>query len=147
MHEQIRMASPADYDKIEAVADEWWGRPIAGSLPRLFLDLFYRTSLLIDGSDGPDAFLIGILSPSDAERLHPLRRGTSRARKRGLGRALYEAFFRLARADGRTSVCVVTAPPNSGSIAFHRSMGFTVSGPVAGYNGPGRDLMVFKRAL
>jgi hypothetical protein len=41
----------------------------------------------------------------------------------------------------------VTAPVNSGSIAFHRSMGFAVAGPVIDYNGPGRDLVVFERAL
>jgi hypothetical protein len=32
-------------------------------------------------------------------------------------------------------------------VAFHQSMGFAVTGPVPGYNGPGRDLIVFRRAL
>jgi ribosomal protein S18 acetylase RimI-like enzyme len=145
---QIRMARPADYDPIATVLDDWWGRPIAASLPRLFLDLFYKSSLVIDGSAGPDAFLIGILSPSDAERAYIHFVGVApHARKLGLGRLLYEEFFRLARADGRTLLTAVTAPVNSGSIAFHRSMGFTVTGPVADHNGPGRDLIVFERAL
>jgi hypothetical protein len=37
-------------------------------LTRLFLDLFYRTSLMIDGPGEPETFLAGILSPSDPER-------------------------------------------------------------------------------
>jgi hypothetical protein len=53
----------------------------------------------------------------------------------------------LARADGRTTVSAVTAPANTDSIAFHQAMGFSVTGPVAGYNGPGRDLVRFERAL
>jgi hypothetical protein len=32
-------------------------------------------------------------------------------------------------------------------VAFHQSMGFAMTGPVPGYNGPGRDLIVFRRAL
>jgi ribosomal protein S18 acetylase RimI-like enzyme len=109
--QQIRTASPADYDAIAPVIDEWWGRPILGSLPRLFLDLFHRTSLVIDGADGPDAFLVGIFSPSDRERAYIHFVGVApRARRLGYGRLLYEEFFRLARADGRTLVAAITAP-------------------------------------
>jgi hypothetical protein len=39
----------------------------------------------------------------------------------------------------------VTAPANAGSIAFHMSMGFTVTGPVAGYDGTDKDMVVFRR--
>lgn len=34
---------------------------------------------------------------------------------------------------------------NTGSVAFHQSMGFSVTGPVAAYNGPGHDMIVFER--
>jgi ribosomal protein S18 acetylase RimI-like enzyme len=142
------MARPNDYDAIAAVADDWWGRPILGSLPRLFLDLFWRTSLMIDGPAGPDALLVGILSPSDGDRAYIHFVGVApHARGRGLGRVLYDEFFRQAHADGRTAVTAITAPVNTGSIAFHRSMGFTVSGPVPDHNGPGHDMIVFERAL
>lgn len=69
------------------------------------------------------------------------------ARRSGLGRHLYETFFTLARAAGCDRVGAITSPVNTGSIAFHRSMGFTVTGPVKAYDGPGRDRMVFDRAL
>ena len=48
----LRAASPADHDAVVRVVDEWWGRPIANVLPRLFLDHFHATSLIAerDGS-------------------------------------------------------------------------------------------------
>jgi ribosomal protein S18 acetylase RimI-like enzyme len=146
--ETTRMARADDYDAIAAVLNDWWGRPVLGALPRLFLDHFHRTSLVIDGPDGPLAFLVGILSPSKPEHAYIHFAGVSpAARQRGLARRLYEEFFDLARADGRRVVSAVTAPVNSGSIAFHRSMGFTVTGPVTGYDGPGRDFVIFSRDL
>ena len=142
------MAKPGDYDAIAAVADSWWGRPILDSLPRLFLDHFYRTSFVIDGAAGPDAFLIGLLSPSRADYAYIHFVGVApHARKLGCGRLLYEEFFGLARADGRRFVGAITGPVNLRSAAFHRAMGFTVTGPVGGYNGPGHDMLVFERAL
>jgi len=143
-----RTARPADYDAIAHVIDGWWGRPVLGSLPRLFLDLFCRTSLVIDGDDGPDAFLVGILSPSDAVHSYIHFVGVSPAvRGRGYARLLYEEFFRIARTDGRTVVSAITAVANAGSVAFHRALGFSVTGPVEDYNGPGRPMLVFERVL
>jgi ribosomal protein S18 acetylase RimI-like enzyme len=143
-----RPARPEDYDAIAAVADRWWGRPVLAALPRLFLDHFHNSSLVVDGPDGPMAFLIGILSPAQPQRAYIHFAGVApQARQAGLGRRLYEEFFALARADGRRVVSAVTAPANAGSIAFHRSMGFAVAGPVPGYNGPGRDFVTFERPL
>ncbi len=42
----LRTAEPADYDRIIAVVDDWWGRPLRHLLPRLFLDHFHATSLV-----------------------------------------------------------------------------------------------------
>jgi len=145
---QIRTATPADYDLIAPVMDEWWGRPILGSLPRLFLDLFHSSSLVIDGDGGPEAFLVGIFSPSQADHAYIHFVGVApSARRCGYGRLLYEEFFRRAKADGRSTVSAITAPVNLRSAEFHRAMGFRVSGPVSDYNGPGHDMLVFERAL
>ena len=143
-----RPARPEDYDAIAAVVNRWWGRPVLAALPRLFLDHFHNSSLIVDGPDGPMAFLIGILSPAQPQRAYIHFAGVApQARQAGLGRRLYEEFFALARADGRRVVSAVTAPANAGSIAFHRSMGFVVAGPVPDYNGPGRDFVTFERPL
>lgn len=143
-----RAATPADYEAIARVADDWWGRSVVGSLPRLFLDLFHTSSLVVDGGGAPDAFLVGILSPSEPRRAYIHFVGVSPAvRGRGYGRQLYEEFFRLARADGRATVSAITTPVNTGSVAFHQALGFTVTGPVRDYNGPGRPVLVFERYL
>ena len=146
---QLSPARPGDYDEIVAVVDDWWGRAIAGSLPRLFLDHFHRTSLVARRRDGTlTGFLIGILSPSQPGRAYIHFVGVApTARGCGLGRRLYDEFFTLARAAGCSEVGAVTAPVNTASIAFHRSMGFGVTGPVVGHDGPGKDMVVFGRAL
>ncbi|HTT53606.1 MAG TPA: GNAT family N-acetyltransferase [Streptosporangiaceae bacterium] len=143
-----RAASPGDYDAIAAAIDEWWGRPVLAALPRLFLDHFHHTSLVVDGPDGPVAFLVGILSPADPGQAYIHFAGVAPAvRRQGLAALLCTEFFALARAHGRTAVSAVTAPGNATSVSFHQALGFTVTGPVPDYNGPGRDLVVFDRDL
>jgi ribosomal protein S18 acetylase RimI-like enzyme len=144
----LRTATAADYDQIAAVIDGWWGRPVAALLPRLFLDHFHQTSTIAAAGDELAGFLIGFLSPSrpDAAYIHFV--GVSPAyRGQGLARVLYERFFTLAAADGRTVVSAVTSPANAASIAFHAALGFTVSDPVPGYDGPGDRKVHFDRSL
>jgi ribosomal protein S18 acetylase RimI-like enzyme len=143
-----RTAAPTDYDAIVAVVDEWWGRPMADKLPRLFLDHFWATSFVIEDGDGLAAFLIGFLSPSQPRDAYIHFVGVRPdLRTAGLGRRLYQEFFALARAGGRSVVKAITAPTNERSIAFHRRMGFEVRGPIEGYHGAGTALMVFSRSL
>ena len=145
---EVRAADPADYDRIIAVVDEWWGRPVEHALPRLFLDHFHDTSFVAEADADLAGFLVGFLSPSlpDAAYIHfvgvnPVFRGN------GLARLLYEQFFQLATAGGRSVVRAVTAPVNSASIAFHAALGFSVTGPIPGYDGPSDRKMVFERRL
>ena len=144
-----RMARPDDYDAIAAVVNQWWGRPVLAALPRLFLDHFHGSSLVVDGPEGPVAFLIGILSPSQPGQAYiHFARGRPAGPRPGAGpHGCTKEFWALARADGRSVVKAITAPVNTGSIAFHRAMGFSVTGPVPDYEGPGRDYMVFERRL
>jgi len=141
-----------------AAIDDWWGgRHMADMLPRLFFEHFTDTSFAAERAGHLAGFLVGFLSQSrPAEAyihfvgVHPGERG------QGLGRLLYEAFFDVVSARGRTVVRAVTAPVNTGSIAFHRRMGFQVE-PVpagradvpvaAGYDGPGQDRVRFTKHL
>jgi hypothetical protein len=75
---------------------------------------------------------------------------------RGWAADLYEAFFEAVAARGCTIVRAVTAPMNSGSIAFHRRMGFEIERggaerhgfPVTvGCDGPGQDRVRFIKHL
>jgi len=147
---RVRGAVPADYDRIVAVVDDWWGRSVEHALPRLFLDHFHATSFVAEADVDADlaGFLVGFLSPSlpDAAYIHFV--GVHpRFRGNGLARLLYERFFQLATAGGRSVVKAVTAPVNSASIAYHTALGFSVTGPVQGYDGPSDVKMVFERRL
>jgi ribosomal protein S18 acetylase RimI-like enzyme len=147
-HLTLRTAMPADYDKIVAVIDDWWGRPVSHLLPRLFLDHFHATSTIAEADDDLAGFLIGFPSPSlpGAAYIHFV--GVHPAyRREGLARGLYERFFALAAAHGRTVVSAVTSPVNERSIAFHTALGFIVSDPVTGYDGPGDVKVHFERSL
>ena len=144
----VRTARASDYDAIAAVADAWWGRPIVGVLPRLFLDHFHGTSLVAEQDGDLAGFLVGFLSPSRPGEAYIHFVGVApHLRRTGLAGDLYAAFFALAGRHGRTVVSAVTSPVNTGSIAFHRRMGFAVAGPVPDYNGPGHDLVTFRREL
>jgi predicted GNAT superfamily acetyltransferase len=145
----LRTAHAADYDNIIAVVDEWWGRPVHRALPRLFLDHFHDTSFIAERSGGELAgFLVGFGSPAQRDCAYIQFVGVAPDERRsGLARVLYHAFFDMAAKDGRSVARAVTAPVNSASIAFHAAMGFTVSGPVDGYDGPSSAKVVFERQL
>ena len=145
---RLRTAAAADYDRIITRLDDWWGRPVRQALPRLFLDHFHATSFVAERDGDLAGFLIGFMSPSmpDAAYIHfagvhPHFRGN------GLARVLYQRFFELAAADGRHVVRAVTAPSNTGSVAFHTAMGFTVTEPIPGYDGPSSGKVLFERCL
>ena len=117
MKHQPRTARASDYPAIAAVIDDWWGRPILAVLPRLFLDHFHHTSLVIDGPGGPLAFLIGILSPADRRQAYVHFAGVApQARRQGLAELLYAEFFALARAEGRTARRLRRPRPRSGPL-------------------------------
>jgi len=130
------------------VVDDWWGRPVLAHLPRLFLDLFWSTSLVAEDDGRLAGFLVGILSPSDPAEAYVHFVGVApHARGRGVGRLLHERFAALAAAGGRTVVRALTSPANTASIAFHRSLGFAATGPVPGHNGPGTSYVLFSREI
>ena len=144
----IRTALPLDHPRIVSVADTWWGRPVAGALPRLFLDHFHKTSFIGEVDKELIGFVVGFVSPSNLDEayihfvgVHP------RHRRSGLARALYERFFDLAGAQGRTRVIAITPSINTTSIGFHRAIGFDVSEPVDDYDGFGVAQIVFRRKL
>ncbi|MFG1707913.1 GNAT family N-acetyltransferase [Nonomuraea sp. M3C6] len=144
----LRTATPADYDAIAAVVDEWWGRPVLPSLPRLFLDHFHQTSLIAESPAGMSGFLIGFMSPSEPDQAYIHFVGVSRgARASGIARSMYERFFDMARHHDRRIVNAITSPVNETSKAFHHRMGFTVSDPIPDYNGPGTKLVTFTRTI
>ena len=127
----IRPVTVSDHAPLVAVLDDWWdGPPVSHLLHRLFFEHFADTSFVAEhqGDEGRRVgLLIGFLSQTHADEayirfvaVHPEARG------RGVGRALYERFFAVVGARGRSVVRCVTSPGNAASLAFHARLGFAV---------------------
>jgi ribosomal protein S18 acetylase RimI-like enzyme len=155
---EIRQINESDHASIISVVNDWWGgRQMAGLLPRLFFAHFQDTSFVIEEAGQLIAFLIGFVSQTDPRQayihfvgIHPDHR------KRGLGRQLYELVFENVRARGCDTVRCITAPINTGSVAFHTRMGFQIEksdGEVNGvpctmnYDSPGQHRVLFVKTL
>jgi ribosomal protein S18 acetylase RimI-like enzyme len=154
----IRPISERDHTPIIGVVNQWWGgRQMAGLLPRLFFTHFQDTSFVIEDGEQIIAFLIGFVSQTNPRQayihfvgIHP------EYRQHGLGKQLYELFFETVRARGCDTVRCITAPINSGSIAFHRRMGFQIEESdqehdgvafTADYDGPGQDRVLLVKTI
>jgi predicted GNAT superfamily acetyltransferase len=143
----IRAAEPADYARVIAVVDEWWGgRQMAAMLPKLFFVHFRDTAYVADDDGELAGFLCGFRSQTydDQAYVHfmgvaPSQRGS------GLGRELYERFF--AAVAPRNVIRAVTSPVNEGSIAFHRALGFDVERIDEDYDGRGGARVLLRKVL
>ena len=141
----IRNAEPADYPRVIAVVDEWWGgRQMAAMLPKLFFVHFRDTSFVAEHEGALAGFLCGFRSQTfeDEAYIHfvgvaPTHRGS------GLGRELYERFF--AAVAPRNVIRAVTSPANEASIAFHRALGFEVERIDDEYDGSGQARVLLRR--
>lgn len=162
--ETIRAAVTADHPRLVHAVHEWWGdsrtpeeaRELSLLLPKLFLQHFAGTSLVMENGGGLSAFLVGFHSPDHPREAYIHFIGVDPARRRdGLARRLYERFFEMARENGRDRVRAVTSPQNTGSIAFHRALGFELEEDPSNreptvfedYDGPGQPRICFLRFL
>ncbi|MDT0545754.1 MULTISPECIES: GNAT family N-acetyltransferase [Streptomyces] len=161
-----RQARVSDHPALVECVRTWWGdsrtpqqaRELSLLLPRLFLQFFSGTSLVREGGSGEvEAFLVGFYSgDNDREAYIHFVGVDPRLRGQGVARGLYEAFFRRAAGAGRTEVRAITSPGNTGSIAFHRALGFELEAgdreldgvPVhSDYDGLGQARVCFRRRL
>ena len=155
---RLRHAEPADYDRVVAVIDDWWGgRPMGQRLSHVFFSHFAPTSFVLDADAELVGFLLGFLSQTRPDEayihfvgIHP------DYRRLGLGRRLYERFLAAAQMHERRWVRSITAPCNLASIAFHQGMGFSLErGDVIvdgvpvwlDYAGDGGHRVVFRRPV
>ncbi len=142
-----RVARPDDFDVIASVVDDWWGRSVSAGLPRLFLDHFWATSRVAEDHMGLAGFVVAFLSPSDECAYIHFAGVRPDHRRTGLAARLYAQVELHARKHGCQGVRAITAPGNTGSIAFHQQLGFRVAGPIADYDGPGRSMITFYKAI
>lgn len=162
--ETIRPAVTDDHPRMVGAIQEWWddsrttqeARELSLLLPRLFLQHFAGTSLVMEDGDRLTGFLVGFHSPDRRHEAYIHFVGVDPAcRRHGVARRLYEHFFDMTRTAGRDRVRAVTSPQNTGSVAFHRSMGFELESHPSNqepavfedYDGPGQHRICFVRDL
>jgi ribosomal protein S18 acetylase RimI-like enzyme len=143
----IRAAEPADYARVIAVVDEWWGgRSMEPMLPKLFFVHFRDTSFVAEEDGELAGFLCGFRSQTFPDEAYVHFMGVAPAhRGGGLGRELYERFF--AAVAPRTVVRAVTSPVNERSVAFHRALGFEVERVDDDYDGRGEARVLLVKRL
>jgi RimJ/RimL family protein N-acetyltransferase len=129
---RIRNLESGDRERVLAVVDEWWGRPMSGLLPRPFFVHFRDTSFVLVRGDELVAFLVGFLSQTHDDEAYIHAAAVAPAfRGEGLGRLLYQRFADVARRNGRRRIRAITAARNTGSLDFHRRLGFQFELPTA----------------
>ncbi|HEY6780739.1 MAG TPA: GNAT family N-acetyltransferase, partial [Thermoleophilaceae bacterium] len=108
---------------------------------------FGDTALVCRADDGSIAgYLFGFISQTEPVGYVHLIATRLSHRRRGVARLLFERFERLATERGAVALKAITTPSNGNSVAFHRSMGMSVT-EQPDYAGPGNARIVFRLAL
>ncbi|MFJ7965425.1 GNAT family N-acetyltransferase [Streptomyces sp. NPDC096324] len=142
----ITPADVADFHQVLADHSRYWGGRDLRSLHLLALVReFGATCLVARAEDGIRGYVFGFVTPDGTGYAHLIATRDD-ARGSGLGRRLYTAFAAAAELQGARRLKAITSVENTGSIAFHRSVGFDVR-ITDDYNGPGRAMAVFRRDL
>ncbi|MFD7713043.1 GNAT family N-acetyltransferase [Streptomyces sp. NPDC059785] len=146
MEMHIAPAEVADFHQVLTDHPRYWGERDLRSLHLLALvQEFGPTCLVARAEDGIRGYVFGFVTPDGTGYVHLIATRDD-ARGTGLGRRLYTAFAEAAERQGARRLKAITSTGNSGSIAFHRGLGFDTE-TVEDYNGPGRTMAVFHRDL
>ncbi|MFF9210693.1 MULTISPECIES: GNAT family N-acetyltransferase [unclassified Streptomyces] len=142
----IGRATVKDLRQVVADHARYWGeRDLRALHQPVFVQEFGATCLLARDEDGIRGYLVGFVTPDATGYVH-LVAVRDDSRGTGLGRRLYEAFTEAARRQGALRLKAITSVTNTGSVAFHRSLGFDAR-TVDDYDGDGRPMVVFSRTL
>jgi len=118
------------------------------NLPGVFFVHFEGSSFVADTPTAAWPASSAASSPRPTRRAYVHMAGVApELRRQGIGRKLYEAFIEAARAHGRSVVRLITAPINTGSIAFHEALGFELERVLKDFAGPDEDRLVFIKQL
>jgi ribosomal protein S18 acetylase RimI-like enzyme len=142
----ITSAEVADFHQVLTDHSRYWGGRDLRSLHILALvQEFGSTCLVARSGDGIRGYVFGFVTPDATGYVHLIATRDD-TRGSGLGRRLYGVFAEAAERQGARRLKAITSVGNTGSIAFHRRVGFDVS-VIDDYNGPGRPMAVFRRDL
>lgn len=143
----IRGITKSDFDYIVSVLDRWWGGPSSERAHPVFFHELGDQALIAEDDGEVVGFLLGFVTPQSPPvayvhlvGIHP------DARRRGVGKELYEHFIERAKRAGAERIKAITTVGNDGSIRFHEALGFTLE-EQPDYAGPGRSRVVFTKDL
>jgi ribosomal-protein-alanine N-acetyltransferase len=140
---ELRPAGDDDIRAIVALERAAFGND-AWSVELVDAELLQGSAAVVDA----DGLVLGWVAvrgdePADLTRIavHP------DARRRGLGRALLDEGFELARREGADRMLLEVAATNGPALRLYRSAGFVEISRRRGYYGPGVDALVMERRL
>ena len=137
----------SDMAAVLAELDRFWGgRDMRFLHQKVFVQEFGDTCLTARGPDGRIVgYLIGFPAPRGLGYIHAVA-VRDEARGTGCALALYRAFATAVAGHGADRLKAITSVTNTGSVGFHRRLGFDVR-QVEDYDGPGMPMMVMTRSL
>jgi ribosomal protein S18 acetylase RimI-like enzyme len=132
----------SDMAAVLAELDRFWGgRDMRFLHQKVFVQEFGGTCLTARDPDGRIAgYLIGFPAPQRLGYIHAVAVRDS-ARGAGCGQALYRTCAAAVAAQGADRLKAITSVTNTGSVGFHRRLGFDIR-QVEDYDGPGLPMMV-----
>jgi GNAT superfamily N-acetyltransferase len=153
----LRRPIEDDQPPIAGMVDEWFsGRRVRHLVARAWFRHFASTSWIADDPRGkPAGFIIGYRSPDHpGEAVIVLVGVHPNCRRRGIGRALVEAFLTDVHKAGVATVTALAWPGEPLAVAFFRAVAFRPDdGPgtqnlygtpgIPDYDGIGEDRIVF----
>ena len=157
----LRHLTEDDHPPIVGLVDEWFaGQRVRHLVVRAWFRHFASTSWVAEDGEGrPVGVLLGYRSPDHPDEavvhlvgVHPNHR------RRGIGRALVEAFLAHVEPAGAATVTAVAWPDQPIAVAFFGAVGFRPDeGPgtqnlygtraFPDYDGQGEDRVVFVRRI
>jgi ribosomal protein S18 acetylase RimI-like enzyme len=144
---RIEPMTIGDLAAVLAEHERFWGeRDLRFLHVKALVHEFGDTCLAARGPGGRiDGYLLGFTTPSRTGYIHAVA-VRDEARGGGCGTALYRAFAEATAGHGATRLKAITNLINTGSVAYHRRLGFHVE-QVDDYAGPGVSMMVMTRPL
>jgi L-amino acid N-acyltransferase YncA len=135
--------------RVEILQDcaAFWGeRDVRALHHPLWLRQFSADGVIAREDGVLQGYLFGVVGTHGLAYAHLIATRSPEQRGRGLGRRLYETFLDNARNQGADRVEAITSTANTGSIAFHRRLGFSTE-MIEDYSGPGQDRVLFRRTI
>jgi GNAT superfamily N-acetyltransferase len=153
---EISACTRQDYLRIlDDWAEFWDGRDVRSLHHPFLVHEFGNSAFVIRDGSEVVAYLFGLISQTEPVGYVHLVAVRASARRRQLAQRLYKHFTQFARQHGCKHLKAITTPANSGSIAFHKSLGMQLLGEpnadgvpvVADYAGRGTPRVVFWKAI